>query len=405
MKPLYIRSVINSFGMGMISPFMSIYAVMLGACPSEMGWFRSLNSLSNNIMQVFWGELSDRVGRRVPFIVTGGLIVAILWVPMMFVSSVKELIILIAVQALLGSMTAPAWTALIGDLVPTFSLGRAIAAVSLWASVGSLTATLISGTLMFYTGGTLQEIFFIPFLAALFCGTVSSLVMLSVREGDGKKSFEHVGFFSDMVNIATQVRRNMDFVRYSVVSSIFSFFMSLSWPLFPITLIRVLKASMLDVAFLSVFQGAATILVQRWAGRLTDTIGRKPLMVISRAGLFVVPISYAFAPNIYILMPLNIFLGILVAFSQASITAYVLDVTPKEHRGSFIAIYNLILGTVYFSGSLIGGYLSDFTTTIFGLILGLQVTYLISAAGRLAGGLTFLTLRETLNKNSNHEDH
>jgi len=137
-----------------VNPFLSPYAVELGASPSEMGWFQSLSNLSNNVMQVFWGELSDRAGKRIPFIVFGGLITAVLWVPMIFVTSASQLILLIAVQALLGSMAIPAWTALIGDLVPSLRLGRVSATINLWASVGSLIATLTSGVIMDIIGGS-----------------------------------------------------------------------------------------------------------------------------------------------------------------------------------------------------------------------------------------------------------
>ena len=111
LKPLYARSVVNSLGLGMVNPFLSPYAVELGASSSEMGWFQSLSNLSNNVMQVIWGELSDRFGRRVPFIVLGGVITAVLWFPMIFVANATQLIFLIAIQALLGSMATPAWTA------------------------------------------------------------------------------------------------------------------------------------------------------------------------------------------------------------------------------------------------------------------------------------------------------
>jgi MFS family permease len=55
------------------------------------------------------------------------------------------------------------------------------------------------------------------------------------------------------------------------------------------------------------------------------------------------------------------------------VTAYLLDVAPQEHRGSFTAIFNLILGIVTFFGSLIGGYLSDYMVSLFGLITRLQI--------------------------------
>ena len=40
---LHVCSVVNSLGLGMINPFMGVYAVELGAS-SEMGWFQSLET-------------------------------------------------------------------------------------------------------------------------------------------------------------------------------------------------------------------------------------------------------------------------------------------------------------------------------------------------------------------------
>jgi len=82
------------------------------------------------------------------------------WMPMMFVTNASQLILLLVIQALLGSMATPAWTALIGDMVPSFKLGRTNATINLWASFGSLIATLSSGIIMISVGGTIQEIFF-----------------------------------------------------------------------------------------------------------------------------------------------------------------------------------------------------------------------------------------------------
>jgi MFS family permease len=133
-------------------------------------------------MQVFWGRLSDRLKRRIPFIVLGSLIVSGLWIPIIFVTSASQLIILLAIQALLGSMATPAWTALIGDLVPSFKLGRANATINLWASIGSLIATLSSGIIMIAIGGTLQEMFLVPLTVATICGVTSSLTMFKLKE-------------------------------------------------------------------------------------------------------------------------------------------------------------------------------------------------------------------------------
>jgi MFS family permease len=399
LKPLYTRSVVNSFSSGMVNPFTGAYAVRLGASSSDMGWFQSSTNLSNNLMQVFWGRLSDRIKRRIPFIVVGTTVLSALWIPMIFVTNATQLIVLLAVQALLGSMATPAWTALIGDLVPSLRLGRANASINLWSAVGSVTATLASGILMISIGGSIHQILFIPLIVAAFCGIASSLVILRIREKrNGEKLNLKQNLTSDILKVVSHARRTPRFLKYCYVDGVVQFFMSISWPLFAITEIRVLNASMLQLAFLSVGQTVVSIVFQGWAGRLADSVGRRPLLIFFRFGLITVPLAYALVPDINTLIIVSLFWGLVNALGAASATAYLLDVSPQESRGSFIAVYNLIVGVITFAGSLIGGYLSDFTIGFFGLIVGLQIVYLVSIVGRGIGAVLHVTLVETLKK-------
>ena len=399
LKPLYTRSVVNSFSGGMVNPFTGAYAVRLGASSSDMGWFQSSTNLSNNLMQVFWGRLSDRIKRRIPFIVVGTTVLSALWIPMIFVTNATQLIVLLAVQALLGSMATPAWTALIGDLVPSLRLGRANASINLWSAVGSVTATLASGILMISIGGSIHQILFIPLIVAAFCGIASSLVMLRIREKrNGEKLNLKQNLTSDILKVVSHARRTPRFLKYCYVDGVVQFFMSISWPLFAITEIRVLNASMLQLAFLSVGQTVVSIVFQGWAGRLADSVGRRPLLIFFRFGLITVPLAYALVPDINTLIIVSLFWGLVNALGAASATAYLLDVSPQESRGSFIAVYNLIVGVITFAGSLVGGYLSDFAIGFFGLIVGLQIVYLVSIVGRGIGAALHVTLVETLKK-------
>ena len=401
LRPLYIRSIVNSLSIGTVNPFLGAYAVKLGASSSEMGWFQSSTNLSNNVMQVFWGRLSDRLKRRIPFIVLGSLIVSGLWIPIIFVTSASQLIILLAIQALLGSMATPAWTALIGDLVPSFKLGRANATINLWASIGSLIATLSSGIIMIAIGGTLQEMFLVPLTVATICGVTSSLIMFKLKEKKNNEKLNLKEHFASKIlglDVLARARKMPYFIKYCYVEGIFQFFMSISWPLFSITQIRILKASMLQIALLSVVQSLVTIIFQGWAGRLADNVGRKPLLVFFRFSLVTVPIAYVLSPDINTLIVVGAFWGLAQALGQASATAYLLDVSPEEYRGSFTALFNLVVGVITFLGSLIGGYLSDYMIGLYGLITGLQIVYIISTVGRGIGAAAYLTLKETLKR-------
>jgi MFS family permease len=381
----------------MISPFTAYYAVKLGASSSEMGWFQSSTNISNNLMQLLWGRLSDRLKRRIPFIVFGGLIVSALWIPMIFVTSPTQLIMLLAFQALLGSMAIPTWTALIGDLVHPSKFGRINASINLWASIGGLVATLIAGILMMRFTESLQAMFIIPLVLAATFGTTASLIMLSVKEKKTSEKLQLKGRIKQEIrNMTVYAKNTPNFLRYCYVDAVFQFFMSIAWPVFTITQVKVLSASPLELAILSIVQTAVTIGFQGWAGRLADSAGRKPLLIFFRFALVTVPITYALAPNIITIMVVGTFWGFAQALGNASATAYLLDVAPESYRGSFIAIYNLIIGVVTFFGSLIGGYMSDYMIGLFGLIVGLQVVYAVSIAGRSIGAALHLTLTETL---------
>jgi MFS family permease len=405
LKPLYGRSVVNSLGGGMVQPFIGYYLVKLGASPSEMGWYQSSQNIANNVMQVSWGRLSDSLRRRVPFIVFGGLIVSALWIPMIFVTTPSHLIILLAVQSLLGSMATPTWTALIGDLVPSSRLGRENASISLWASIGGLVATLASGIIMIVSGMPIQEIFFVPLIVATVLGIASALVMRYIKEKkNGEKLSLKRNFTSETFSMLNYTRKSPDFIKYCYVEGIFQFFMAISWPLFSITQATILNASALQIALLAVVQAFVTIIFQGWAGRLADTAGRKRMMFLFRLSLVTVPLAYALSPDINALIVIGTFWGFTQAFGSASMTAYLLDVTPEEYRGSFTAVFNLIMGTVTFFGSLIGGYLSGYLVGLFGLVLGLQIVYAVSAVGRGIGAALFLTLKETL-KRQNPENN
>jgi len=393
LKPLYVRSIVNSFGSGTVSPFLSVYAVELGASASEMGWFQSVSNLAPNMMQVPWGKLSDNIGRRIPFILIGGLITAVLWVPLMFVTSAPQLILVIAVQSVLGSMATPTWTALIGDLVHSSKRGVTTATINRAAAIGSLLASLAAGYWMIMVKGTLQQMFFVPLLVAVLLGVVSSLVMILVREKT-RPNNRFGGSIFGIHDVIKHARSNPNFVRFSIASITFGFFMSISWPLFSITIIRVLNASMLEVALISVISGIVTIALQPWGGKLVDRVGRKQLIVVYRVGLVLVPVFYGLASSVFHLYLLNLILGIVGAFGDIALLAYLLDITQEELRGTLTAFYNLLTGMVYFIGSLIGGYLANYLIGVFGLMFGLQLVYALSAIGRCAGALTFTTIKE-----------
>ena len=388
LNPFFTRHFLYNFSNGVISPYISVYAVQLGASPTEMGWLRALMNLFSNIPQIPWGVVSDRLGRYAPAIIVGGIVSAILWLPLLLVATPVQYIIVVSLQAFATSAVTPAWASLIGRVIPKSKRGLLTSYIDISAALGSIGATLLSGYIMTIISGALSTMYTLPVILSSITGIFSSLILIRIREE--KKQTLSRSWIN--WNLLTQ---NTNFKTLCYVSSIHSFFMSLSWPLFSITTVRIVHASMMEIAYISIISSVASIFVRRLIGRITDKAGRRQLLVLGRVSIFIYPTLYAVATNVSHLFFATLLGGIFGAVSEIVLFAYQLDVTSPEQRGASFATYNTIIGVATFFGSLAGGYLPTILTSN-GIpeLLSIQLTYAISALGRIGGGMLFMKLKE-----------
>jgi MFS family permease len=387
LKPFYARQILFNFSTGIISPFVSVYAVQLGASSTEMGWLRSLMNLFGSITQVLWGIVSDKLGRYVPAISIGGILSASLWLPLLLVTTPTQFILVVTLQAFATSIVTPAWASLIGKVASKVRRGAVASLINTAASIGSIGATVLSGYIMALMGGSLSNMYVIPIGVAAVCGVVASVVMMKVRETKTSEPSSGMDW--------SVLKSNKQFQTLCKVSVIHSFFMSISWPLFAITTVRVVRADMMQIAYISVISSVIAIVVRRYIGRITDRAGRRTLLILGRAGLFIYPMVYALATNVYHLFLANLISGIFAAISGIVLFAYQLDITREGQRGAGIALYNTLIGVATFFGSLFGGYLPALLSSA-GIteVLSIQLAYAVSAIGRLGGGLLFRQIQE-----------
>lgn len=392
LKWMYGRSFVSSLSNGMISPFIYVYAARIGVSSGEIGWMHSFNNFFTNSLQVPWGRLSDRIGRRVVIIVATSLLASLLWIPIAVVTEPRVFLMLVALQFLLASASVPAWNALLRESTQAFFRSIAVSNINIASLLGSLIATVFSGWLIDSSEGKIM----IPAIIATILGLLGALILLKVREKEIRKprpgSLTSIFKITDIPGL---INENKDFKLFLKLSAIYGFSMSLAWPIFTITTAIILNLSMTEIGALTVIQTIATLLTQPLMGRLVTRIGKKPLIVFHYVALTTVPLVYCFASSFLHIAVLNIFLGLVVAAGNATILPYILDILPENHVGEFTSIYNMIMGLAYFTGSAIGGNAVEIMSQHLGRVLSLQVGYFVSASGRLATGLSFLKIRGT----------
>jgi len=133
---------------------------------------------------------------------------------------------------------------------------------------------------------------------------------------------------------------------------------------------------------------AAQFVAGPYLGRLSDRVGRLPVLIFSQIGTALSFVMLAFAPNVSILFLARILDGI-TGGNIIVAQAYVTDITPREQRTQSLGYIFAVFGLGFIIGPALGGFLSA--------AYGPRIPYLIAAvAAILTVVLTWFVLGETL---------
>lgn len=126
-------------------------------------------------------------------------------------------------------------------------------------------------------------------------------------------------------------------------------------------------------------------------GRLSDRIGRKPLLISTLTGNCLTYLALAFAPNIYIAFIVRL-IGGMAAGNGSVVQGYIADVTPPEYRASRMAK----LGAAYNIGFIVGPFIGGVLARPSAGPIGFQIPLLVaSTLGGLAAIGVALVVKES----------
>ena len=132
---------------------------------------------------------------------------------------------------------------------------------------------------------------------------------------------------------------------------------------------------------------AAQFIAGPFLGRLSDRIGRVPVLVFSQVGTVIAFVAFGLAWAPWVLFAARIFDG-LTGGNIVVAQAYITDVTPREKRAQALGLIGAMFGLGFMIGPAIGGLLVGFG--------GPRVPYFFAAgAAAVVVALTVLTLDES----------
>jgi MFS transporter, DHA1 family, multidrug resistance protein len=358
---------ISMLGMGIVSPFLPIYANTMGASKLEVGLVQSAFSITGIGTLLFVGRLSDRFGRK-PFLSSGLAILTIASVGLAFAGNPLRLILWRLVQGLGGSAHLPIAQAYLGDITPEGNEGRWMGYFNaiLFAGMGA-------GPLL---GGVIADVFsirttFLVMAALDLLGLAATLLFL--REMPRKAAAHgHTSFFAPL---KSRIMRGVLIFRTSTAigtSSLMTFV-----PLFAglriglsTSLIGVLLAARTPVAIL-----------QSYTGRLADKWNRRSMVlwgsIISITATALLPLSGGF----WILLIAYISVTFGQAFGIPPANAYAVQEGRSFGMGASMTMFMLAMQAGNGLGPVALGSIAD--------RLGLESVFYTAAICMVIGVLLF----------------
>lgn len=415
----YIVGALTQFGVGLYSPFIQAYLIDMQEALrgvqnfAEQGVFRSVGNVAPAVLQPVWGATSDKVRNTKAFVAFGlmtGLLVVYMF---LWAATPFEMIVLYGIQSVLFSIQIPTWLSLVGGLIDEENRGDELGKLGLATNIASLSATLISGFIAVLPA-------LVPILRSLFGDLGPVLFPVHLDEQSFREAYYGPFFFTAIVGIiasllSTRIKEHPKdqngprkfppilrllskpgaFRRFCFIAVFFSFAMSIAWSYFIVVQKTWLNNSNFEIAIASAAMTVSIVIFTVPFGKLSDKVGRKPLILLGRGLLFLVPILYAFAQNVYYVYAANILAGFCVASGMNAVTAYIYDISPEEERGSHLAVYATFTGIFFLIGSLIAGILGQVILDVFGdAHFSVFVMLMLSGILRFFASFFYLLIRE-----------
>ena len=344
---LGIASFLTDVSTEMVYPLLPLYLTLrLGAGPAILGLIEGVAESLTSLLKVFSGYLSDISGRRKPITILGYFF-SVLGKFFIYLSRVWGLVFLGRVLDRFGKgiRTAPR-DALIADSVSE-KRGKAYGLHRMLDTFGAVLGVILA----IYFLKRFKESFARVFLLSLIPAILGAFILFLIREkgkkdGGGKR---RLSLLRDWRNLPKR------FKLFLLILFLFS--LGNSSNQFLILRANNLGLGMTGSLSLYLFYNLIYGLFSYPAGRLSDWVGRKLLIVIGYLIYGVVYLGFGLISQPSALIFLFGLYGLYSALTEGVEKAFVSDIAPETIRGSLIGLHATLTGIGLLPASLIFGLL------------------------------------------------
>lgn len=368
-------SLMNDVASEMIYPLLPIFLMsVLNAGAATIGIIEGVAETTVSLIKYLSGFYSDRLRKRKPIFAAGYAVSNIIR-PLIGLSTqwVHVLIFRFADKVGKGIRGAPR-DALLADSVSAENMGIAFGFQRAMDHIGALIGPLLA-TALLYFGLSLRSVF----LLAIVPGVITVILAVFLVKEHAHAAKEH----TEKISLGSI--RKPGFVWYLITVAIFT--LGNSTDAFLLLKAREAGVSIAMIPLLWAMLHFSKAAFSMPGGRLSDKLGRKPVIILGWFTYAAVYCGFAFAGS-----PLSIWLlflayGLYFGLTEGVEKAFVADLIPSEARGSAFGAYSLAVSITALPASIVFGLVWEY--------FGNQAAFAMGASFALAASLMLLFVKPT----------
>jgi MFS family permease len=337
-----------------ILPLLPLFITqVLGLNRAFLGLIEGIADSTASLLKVASGWYSDRIRHR-KHPTTAGYVLSTAAKPLFAFSATGAHVLGIRFLDRVGKgiRTAPR-DALIADSIPSHSFGRAFGFHRMMDTLGAAVGTLLAYLALSVISGSEEYRIRAVFLFATFFGVAAVVVLLIfVREPERVMH----GTETDVTMPQSSLRRGR-FAVFIAVNSLFH----LSTFSYAFFLLRAksLGLTTLNIPLIYLFYNVVYAIMSMPMGRLSDSIGRKPVILLAYFTYAVLCLGCAGASTVWHAWVLFGLYGIYSATVNPASRALVAGLSSARSRGTALGAYHTSVGVAALPASLFAGLLWD----------------------------------------------
>lgn len=383
------------------SIFLTGFALFLGANSFQLGLMGALPFLGQ-LAQFVGAYLEERLGARRPLVlwpILAGRLIWLLLLALPFLTffapaeRVAAFLSLLGLSYALNGIGSNAWMSWMSDMVPASRRGRYFGFRNTIFGMATMLSLYGAGWLFERLRGVAGEAVgyaAIFAISALFALIAAALIAIQPEPPLQRK--ERVA----VLELFSKPLHNRIFFSFTLASIGWAFVTGIGAPFFFAYGLATLQLSATTLALTAVVTSAVSLISQPYIGRLQDAFGSRLILLISILGAVPLPWGWILSTpdNIVPLWLTAIFSGFFWPGITQGLVNLMIERTPEQGRGAYVAAYGAFSGLGTLIGGLVGGALAVFfegaTFSLGPLTLGnLSLLFMLTSLGRLIMALVF----------------